>query len=547
MRPDGAVACVIFPRRAVLFAAPQTRRWLSLPNRGCPAKRRCESALRVLSLVLGLLWQTTMADNRLDRVGRLWTPDIEWSLENPTFQGNPYDLIASATFVHVPSGVQRTTGMFYDGGSVWKFRFTGTRLGAWSFTTRSADPDLDGQRGTVSVRGDIGASGTGFITSLAGKWARPVGRPGRLQAFVPQLVMYAGPRDFHGRPARIDADIETFLVEHGFNGFHVMGSCHWFDIDQRGSHEIKQTNPDRRTFEALELLIRKVHVAGGMVHLWMWGDESRRWTPHRWGLNGRVDQRLQRYLAARLGPLPGWTMGYGFDLDEWVVARDLEVWQRHLQEQFGWSHLLGARDAGPNRGLDHRRNQIYEGLGYAGYEHHRPTFEVYRAAVTARPARPVFSEDRFRIRHSREYAEKDYTMELTRRGLWHSTMAGGVANIWGHFPPGRDAWQGSARYEKPQMIKTYRRFFARRFRNAMRPAAQGMCLQVPAGTHYVFYAEDAGTVTLDLTAMPGAQPAVAVDTLRPYQELPLGRLTATETNWRAPYRSDWAIAVGVFK
>ena len=74
-----------------------------------------------------------------------------------------------------------------------------------------------------------------------------------------------------------------------------------------------------------------------------------------------------------------------------------------------------------------------------------------------------------------------------------------------------------------------------------------MCLQVPAGTHYVFYAEDTETMTLDLTAMAGVQPAVAVDTLRPYQELPLGRLTARKTNWRAPYRSDWAIAIGVFK
>ena len=119
--------------------------------------------------------------------------------------------------------------------------------------------------------------------------------------------------------------------------------------------------------------------------------------------------------------------------------------------------------------------------------------------------------------------------------------------MWGHLQAGWDAWQGSARYENPQMIKTYSRFFARRFRNEMRPAAQGMCLQVPAGTHYVFYAEDTGTMMLDLTAMAGVQPAVAVDTLRPYQELPLGRLTATETSWQAPYRSDWAIAVGVFK
>ena len=53
----------------------------------------------------------------------------------------------------------------------------------------------------------------------------------------------------------------------------------------------------------LELLITKVHAAGGLVHIWAWGDEARRWTPVRWGKNGKVDKRLQRYIAARLGPL----------------------------------------------------------------------------------------------------------------------------------------------------------------------------------------------------------------------------------------------------
>ena len=57
------------------------------------------------------------------------------------------------------------------------------------------------------------------------------------------------------------------------------------------------------------------------MHLWTWGDEQRHMTPARWGINGNVDRATpERYIAARLGPLPGWTMGYGFDLDEWVNA-----------------------------------------------------------------------------------------------------------------------------------------------------------------------------------------------------------------------------------
>jgi hypothetical protein len=440
--------------------------------------------------------------------------------------------------------------MFYDGKGTWKFRFTGTRVGKWNFTTSSTDRDLDKQRGSVVIKPNPNAAITGFITSHGNKWARPMGQSRELKAFVPQLVMYAAPKHFHDNPGKIDADIKTFLVEHGFNGFHVMGSCQWFEVDKLKSTEIGDPNPDSRTFEAVELLITKVHAAGGMVHLWMWGDEARRWTPRRWGMGGQVDRRLQRYLAARLGPLPGWTMGYGFDNDEWVAEEDLRLWHKHLHQHLGWPHLLGARDAGPNRGLDHRKAQIYEGLDYSAYEHHRPTYLVYRAALDARPGKPSFSEDRFRIRQSKAYAGKDYNMEMTRRGLWHSMMTGGVANIWGHLPHGRDSWLGSAPYEHPERIKTYARFFARRFLNDMTSTqhiTDGVCLTVPAGTHYVLYKEDTNTIEMDLSKMALSQEAVAVDAKKPYHELRLGRLGAEKQTCTLPYRSDWAIAVGNFK
>ena len=133
----------------------------------------------------------------------------------------------------------------------------------------------------------------GFMTHFGSKW----GRLGTDRAFVPQYVMYCDPPAFARRPDRIDADIRTFFVEHGFNGFHIALLCRWFDFDKLRSHEIASPspNPDPRTFEALELLLGKVHAAGGVVHIWAWGDEQRRMTPKKWGINGAVDRRLQRY------------------------------------------------------------------------------------------------------------------------------------------------------------------------------------------------------------------------------------------------------------
>jgi len=80
------------------------------------------------------------------------------------------------------------------------------------------------------------------------------------------------------------------------------------------------------------------------------GDESRRQTPIRLGgRNGPADRRLQRYIAARLGPMPGWTMGYGYDLDEWAAEKDLREWHAHMHRHFGWPHMLGGASAPAGR------------------------------------------------------------------------------------------------------------------------------------------------------------------------------------------------------
>ncbi len=489
-----------------------------------------------LCLPLGALAKDLLPD----REGTQWAPYLEWSLENASYEGNPFDLLATATFVHEGSGETRTTGMFHDGGATWKFRFTGTRTGRWTFVTSSADPDLNERRGVVTILPHPSRNVPGFVASSGDKWIRTAA--GR--AFVPQLVMYAAPKDLYGKPEKIDADIRTFLVEHGFSGFHVMGSCHWFDINEMSSRDIRAAdpNPDRRTFEALELLITKTHAAGGMVHLWAWGDDQRGWTPTRWGKNGRVDRRLQRTIAARLGPLPGWTMGYGFDNWEWVTKDDLRAWHDYMHRHMGWPHLLGAR------AQKNRPTQIYEGLDYSSYEQHRPDYEKYVETIMKRPDKPSFSEDRFRIRKSKSYASKDYDMEMTRRGLWHSTMAGGVANIWGRLDSGAGE-SGSAPYPRPEWIKTWSTFFKARFVKDMTRAEEltdGVCLKRPSDRHFVFYKESTTSIQMNLSHMSGSQPAVAIDARKPYAEIDLGDTAPRRRTWTAPYRSDWAIAVGDF-
>lgn len=492
-----------------------------------------------------------------EKTGTQWFPFLEWQFQNPGWQGSAFDVVAQATFVHRDSGAKRNSKMFYRGGTAWGLRFTGTKTGVWTFTTSSTDPDLDGHEGKLTISPNPRKKAHGYLQALGSKWAWQ----GTDEVFVPQLVMWDyivgdnDPKRFHKQPRLIDAKIEEFIHGHGFTGFHVsVVGGRWFDVDAATDRvDRSMSEPDPRTFEALELLITKTHAAGGMVHIWLWGDHQRSQTCRslKGGMGGPVDLRLQRYIAARLGPIPGWSMGYGFDLDEWVTAGQVRQWRDYLHQHLGWFHFLGGRPVGPNHGLDHQEDAAWnQGLDYASYEHHRPTYQVYAAALQASGNKPVMSEDRFRVRRGR-YPEKDYTEERTLRGLYHSTLAGGVANIWGIHP---DLSPGGL-YRLKAKLKTYTTFFFSRGcfladmkpANHLSPGGQSSVLFSPGTQSLVVYQEDTKAIAIDLTDWPNPVSAIAVNARAAYEEIALGKIPAQRQTLKLPKRSDWVLALGDFQ
>ena len=492
---------------------------------------------------------TAYAQTTFDAEGTLWAPFIEWEITNPTFDINPFDVLSTVTFTHNESGSQHSTQMFYTGDATWKWRFAGTETGTWTFVSTSDDPDLHGLQGTVTIA--PGHDVYGFMTQHASathnKWARPTGANGDIEAFIPQFVMFdSNPANFYNNPEYIDASINEFMGTHGFTGFHlaVIGA-RWFDMDApENALSGNETDPDPRTFDALELLITKTHAAGGVVHIWPWGDASRDQVPLELdgGANGPLDERLQRYIAARLGPIPGWSMGYGFDLFEWTNESMLETWHANMQSFLGWPHFLGGR------AHKNQLSQIYEGFDYSAYEWHRPTYQDYLDHSTTRPAKPAFSEDRFRIRNR----DKDYTMEETRRGLWHSALGGGVANIWGNLRNENGSIaEFSNPYPNPEWIKTYALFWQDRFLKDMEPCntlTDAYCLGDPTLESYVLYKEDTEQIEITFSNGNGGmlRPVMVVDTKNPYAELGPCEIPAEGFTWTLPYASDWAIAIGTF-
>jgi len=598
---------------------------------------------------------------------------VEWSVQNPSYGGNPFDLIATVTFTHLESGETRRTEMFYDGGNTWKYRFIPTQEGTWNYSTQSSDSNLNNIRGQVSVAA-AEKNQKGFLVAKGNKFSWE-GR-GDL-AITPHFVMAGdGPKSIS---KSIDQTIETFIKTGQFNGLHISLYCYWFNYDQELCEGLNSnSNPDLRTFRAVEEALIKARDADALVHIWMWGDADHDRNPSPFvSLNSTTDRRLQRYIAARLSAIPNWSMGYGYDLWEWVKPSELESWHQYMHAKMGWSHILGARSD------LNQLTQLSEKLDYSSYEQHKPQYSTYIATINKRPTKPSFSEDRFRVAQKNGFAYKDYTFDEVRRGLWHSSMAGGVAGIWGYL----NSQIVDVSYPFPeataQQFVTYNHFFEGRFYqdmnhcnnlvlgsqnsagqfpvikakddksavveaatwvrekypqyfvdtatrsdayemmttviNALRangfdarrtlanedlppgdyyrwgsdalvigkdtiydiyiswpspatPQASfhgnqegeltndlmavgaqnagdpkvGVCLKSSEVERYVFYTEDSTSITMNLSTMKGSQRVIAVDTKKPYKEIAVGSFEPGAHTWKAPYASDWALAVGSF-
>lgn len=379
-----------------------------------------------------------------------------------------------------------------------------------------------------SDRGNITNYNQKFIWSKTG------------QAFVPNYVMIdmiANQRD-EGKSNDlslisendIDNFISTFFVEHGFNGIHVPVYGQWFHI---GDNMVKQSDSkiDQKTFDKLKMIIKKAYEAGGCTHIWLWGDAQREQTSKslEGGIMGMEEKYLLDEIYRQLNPLKGWTMGYGFDLHEWVNEKELKLWHDYLWDKKDWNHLIGAR-ASKNK-LD----QIYEGMDYASYEYHKPSYHELRKMVSERPDKPSFSEDRYRIRTPSKYPEKDYNEEETLKGLWHHTMAGGIAAIWGNL-------DGPGEYKNKDALKSFSIFWndKNRFKKDMivdTTLSEGYCLT--DYTHYVFYQNETDNIDFSFTGR--SKKVIAVDTKKKYKELDLGKKQGGNHEFKAPYQSDWVL------
>ncbi|MBS3735400.1 MAG: DUF5060 domain-containing protein, partial [Phycisphaerae bacterium] len=459
----------------------------------------------------------------------------EWHVDNPSYSGNAFDVIADVDFTHAGSGETITTQMFYDGNDDWKFRFTGTETGTWNYTTSSSDGDLDGLTGSISINPNSDPEALGFLVAAGQKYAWQVGNDGDLRA-IPKITYARNPETwFWGKDNSPTNNLNSYFAPAldeasnlGYDTWWTNMRHAWFQWDAWSWNDHNNVNPDLTVFRMLDNHIQDVHDRGLALDIRMWGDSAHAWSAEGLpgGINGEVDQRLQRYIAARLGALPGWGLSYGYDLEEFMTESSVNTWATYMNDHMAWPHLIWAR-------------RFYSSVTVASNDD-RPSDanDCYNDAISrfneaANDGRPVLFE--------RNFDDSRWSHDRVRRGMWAFAMAGGAAaHYTDQVAPDVDTfgefWNGHERLLLDMQPN-----------NGLSNDSDTWVIESPSQQSLVAYRRgNASSIQLNLSGYGGSRAAVAVDTKSDYSEVDLGVLSASNQTVDLPYSSEWAIAVGDF-
>lgn len=383
-----------------------------------------------------------------------------------------WDVEGSCVWTHENGTIQRTSLLWYSGsGDSYVYRFGGALPGRWTGTTHSPVVALNGLKlmVTVTPSGNPKRSGwSGQRPEEPRAWEHQQGPEGRLIKCTPILVMMPGVQHWFNDLSKMRAFVDEFHDKHGFNGGHLstIGRA-WFEADSNGPLGTAPAVPDVRTFAALEAAASAWSERGGWLHIWMWGKgRSGDFSHLSGGYKGVQSRRINRYLCARLAPVPGWSLGIGWDVEFWADRARLKWWLDDLIPQLGaWHHWIGLRysDSNIGQGIDPdptntgkylARGVTWNALRsgseqYAGWEHWstKTNDSAIDAGLSAVPDRPMMSEDRFRRRDNAwrqkdMHADDDILKEIPR---WAKR---GVAAIYGRLidskDGGSDIWPNKA-------------------------------------------------------------------------------------------------------
>lgn len=374
----------------------------------------------ILFLFLGLNFHCASADRFL-KTG-LWQR-FEISIENSSWQGNPFDIILEVTFVS-PSGRNLHHLGFYAGENTWKIYFMPDEKGKWTYQTQSDDEDLNNKSGKFTcIHSNLDAP----LICDGKQWRLKNGN-----GDFPVIWNPAYPDGTHwGYRAHSvsDPDTEAALeFAEKVVGARLLGigelliaPYDWAkEWPQNAVPYVKGKEGDEFFLPFWDKLNERMDAARDRnmgAYIMLYSDDAL--TPDIFGITPHSEKELRflRYVIARLACYPHILWDTGIDIGEYRNNDWINWFVSWFSEHDAWKHPVSSRSGGGSGGIM-PENGSYYSLGGASLPS-RAELLNYLSETKV----PIAQTDHWRPFISRG----NWNLQKIRTAMWRCGLSGAQA------------------------------------------------------------------------------------------------------------------------
>lgn len=250
-----------------------------------------------LCLTVLLFCQSTVAmGTEVPRFGL-----FEQAFQQSGTYGNPYVELDAMAVLVAPDGSTRTLSLFWDGGPVWRFRFSPDLVGKWQWRTESRDQGLDGKSGSFTVVPSNLKGGLRPMHAAPHHFECQDGTPFWFLGDTAWALYTDSEKEQHDR--RTALEYVDIRAGQGFNVLHsmLMSEAGWGNQGGPPFNAIEKERVNPGYWQEVDRRLRYVNAKGIVAGLALaWGDKGRK-ERYPWRRLPNMEARLRyaRYIASR--------------------------------------------------------------------------------------------------------------------------------------------------------------------------------------------------------------------------------------------------------
>lgn len=415
---------------------------------------------------------------------------FEVSYTNSSFSGNPFDLEFSGTFTHTLSKRKITQLGFYAGNNTWKLYFMPDATGEWTYTTNSADPDLDGMAGSLNC---ITSNLPGKLVPQDNRWKLTESNKYDIPIMIPTRQWFKSTNTQDGIGDFINWAKNTV-------GARIIGTTLvYFTHEQAASPYIKGKEGEEfniAMWDRINSHLDAMRDSGIGFYIMFYSDDLE--SPNLYGITAQsaAELRLLRYAVARFSAYPMIIWDTGIDIAEARTNTWIDWFANWFNTNDPYQHPVSSRTGGGSGGKN-PANATYTSDGADTLPSHTTYVNTWKNTGI-----PSIFTDRWREDGTRG----GFDQTKIRRAVWEMGLVGGTGlYISGNDNGGYLTDTYAADFKAAPEVGHAAKFFRNDLNNfgALAPHDElvisgNMVLAAVPGIEYVGYMSAGGSVSIAL-------------------------------------------------